>query len=64
MAARDRGQSTVEFAVVALVLLAVAIGVGAVADYLARGSAVEAANENAAYGLEVSADGARYLLMF
>jgi len=59
-----RGQSTVEFAVVAVVLLAVGLGLAAIARYIAGGAAVGPAVDNAAYGLEVSANALRYILMF
>ena len=58
------GQSTVEFAVVAIVLLAVCLGLAAIARHLVGGGAVGPAVDNAAYGLGVSVDAARYILMF
>ena len=60
----DSGQSSVEFAVVSAVLLIVAIGLAAVFDHFSQGSTVEAANANAAYVMGVSANAARYVLMF
>lgn len=60
----ERGQSTVEFAVVAVVLIVVGLGLAALARHFVGGAAVGPAVDNAAYGLEASANAIRYILMF
>lgn len=64
MSRAQRGQSTVEFAIVAVVFLAVSLGLSAIARHFIEGGPVAAASRNAPYVLEVSIDAARRLAMF
>lgn len=64
MSADDRGQATLEFAIVAFAFLAIALGLGALGHALGDGLVVDAANEHGAYAIGGTAEAMRYVSLF
>ncbi len=60
----DKGQSTLEFAVVAIIFVAISIGIWALAEYALEGSLVDSASQNAPYAVDSGLSGVPYALLF
>lgn len=60
----DFGQSTVEFAVVSVVMVIIAVGLWAIASMAMRGQLVERASESASHVVDTTVEGITDVVMY